>query len=190
MAPVTPHQILIPEKKLRARITRLAREINAFYAGRPLVVVGVLNGSFIFLADLVRQLKMPLHIEFLSASSYGTGLRSSGRVTLGSRRRLPIRGAEVLLVDDILDTGRTLQVLLKFLHQQRPARLETCFLLRKRARRAQNFRPRFVGFDIPDRFVFGYGLDLADRLRNLPYLGALKTATKRVTSPPPRSRRT
>ncbi len=167
---VDPHRILISERRIHRRVAQLARAIDRHYAGRSLVVAGVLNGSFMFLADLLRKLKTPSEVEFLAASSYGSGTRSRGRVTFDRRRKFPVKGREVLLVDDILDTGLTLRALTGFLRRQEVSSLEICVLLRKRMRRTGAIRPRFIGFDVPDRFVFGYGLDLAGRFRNLPHI--------------------
>ncbi len=162
-----PPRVLISEKRILRRVGALAREVDAWSRGGRVVVVGVLNGSILFLADLVRRLRSPVVLDCIAASSYGTARTSSGRVLFNRRLRLNVRGAKVLLVDDILDTGRTLAALSRFLRKLGARRVETCVLLRKNVPRAADVSARFVGFDIPDRFVYGYGLDLRERFRNL-----------------------
>lgn len=165
-----PHRVLISEKRVLKRIAALAREVDAWSRGKRVVVVGVLNGSILFLSDLVRRLHSPVALDCLAASSYGKARKSRGKVIFNRRLRLNVRGADVLLVDDILDTGRTLTALTRFLRRLGARRIEACVLLRKAVPHASGAFARFVGFDIPDRFVYGYGLDLAERFRNLRFI--------------------
>jgi hypoxanthine phosphoribosyltransferase len=162
---------LISASRIQSRVKSLAREIDKHYRGRHLVVIGVLNGSILFLADLIRQLKTPLHLDSIAASSYGTSLKSKRRVLFDRKLKLGIKGADVLLVDDILDSGRTISTLLRFLKSLKPRSLELCVLLEKKIpRKGTGWKPRFVGFRIPDEFVYGYGLDYAEKFRNLNYI--------------------
>ncbi|MDD2707362.1 MAG: hypoxanthine phosphoribosyltransferase [Verrucomicrobiae bacterium] len=166
--------ILLPRRVIARRVKELAREIDAHYRGRELVLVGVLNGSLVFLADLMRELKLPLQVDFITASSYGRRTRSRGKILFRPHLKLSLCGAHVLLVDDIFDTGATLEKAMSFLKTLKPASLNACVFLRKRVRRTVRCRPRFVGFDIPDRFVYGYGLDLREGFRHLPHLAWVK----------------
>ena len=159
--------LLISERRIRARIAALARGIDADYHGRSLSLVVVLKGAFVFAADLTRQLPGPLTIHFISASSYGESTRSSGRVTLGGTGGLDLGGRHVLVVEDILDTGRTGAAILDLLRQRSPASLALCTLLRKPAAGALDLPADYVGFDIGHDFVVGYGMDYAERHRNL-----------------------
>lgn len=166
-------EILIPEGRLARRIAELARDINRDFAQRDTVIVAVLNGTVLFLADLLRQLTFPVHLEFVRASSYGSST-TSGEVQFTSNGTLDVRGRDVLVIDDILDTGKTLDRVVSHLRQFKPRRLRTCVLLDKKARRQVKIRSDYTGFQIPDLFVVGYGLDFAERYRNLPYIGVLK----------------
>lgn len=166
-------EILIPEIRLARRIADLASDINRDFAPRETVIVAVLNGTVVFLADLLRQLTFPVHLEFVRASSYGSGT-TSGELQFTSNGSLEVRGRDVLVVDDILDTGKTLDRVVSHLRQFKPRRLRTCVLLDKKARRQVKIRSDYTGFSIPDLFVVGYGLDFAERYRNLPYIGVLK----------------
>jgi hypoxanthine phosphoribosyltransferase len=162
-------RILIPHRRIQRRIRELARRIDHHYRGREIVVVGVLTGGILFLADLVRRLKTPVRLDFIAASSYGNRRHSSGRVIFHPHSKISLHGAHVLLVDDILDTGLTLRELTAFLRRQRPSSIEVCVLLRKMGvQRKFRTKPRFIGFDIPKRFIFGYGLDYDETRRNLP----------------------
>ncbi len=165
-----PHRVLIPEKRIHRRIASLAREVDAWSRGGRVVVVGVLNGSILFLSDLVRHLRSPVALDCIAASSYGKARKSRGKVIFNQRLRLNVRGASVLLVDDILDTGLTLAALTRFLKKLGARRVEACVLLRKEVPHAPGASARFVGFDIPDKFVYGYGLDLAEKFRNLRFI--------------------
>lgn len=163
---------MISAKAIAARIESLAREIERHFGGtRKLVVVGLLRGSFVFIADLVRELDLPVEVDFLEASSYGNAMKSSREVRILKDLRGEIAGRDVLVVEDIVDTGHTLQHVLGLLRQRAPGRLETIALLDKPSRREVDIRATWTGFEIPDAFVVGYGIDYAQRNRNLPYIG-------------------
>lgn len=166
---------LISAKAIAARVEGLAREISAHYADTDkLVVVGLLRGSFIFIADLVRELDLPVEVDFMEASSYGNATESSREVRILKDLRGEIEGRDVLVVEDIVDTGHTLRHVLDILGTRHPRRIEVCALLNKPSRRETDVKARWVGFDIPDRFVVGYGIDYAQRNRNLPHIGAVR----------------
>ena len=166
-------RVLISRPQIARRIRELSREIERDFAGRELAVVAVLNGTVMFLADLIRNLSLPLRLDFIGVSSYGLGTES-GELVFTKELRLDVRGRDVLLVDDILDTGRTMKRVIGKLRGLRPRRLRTCVLLDKPSRRVERVRADYVGFTIPDLFVIGYGLDYAERYRNLPFVGVLK----------------
>jgi len=172
-------RILITERQLARRIRGLSAEIERDFRGREMVVVSLLNGTVMFLADLIRHLSLPLRLDFIGVSSYGMGT-TSGELIFTKELRLDVRGRDVLLVDDILDTGRTMKRVLAKLRQLKPRRTKTCVLLDKPARRAERIRADYVGFTIPDLFVIGYGLDYAERYRNLPFVGVLKAEMYRT----------
>jgi hypoxanthine phosphoribosyltransferase len=177
---MTPYRIepLIAEAEIARRVDQLAAEINAYFEGtEKLVVVGLLRGSFIFIADLARRLSVPVEIDFIEASSYGDATESSREVRILKDLRGEIEGRDVLVVEDIVDTGHTLRHVLDFLATRRPARLEVCALLDKPSRREVGVKAKWTGFEIPDRFVVGYGIDYAQRNRNLPYIGAVRFET-------------
>lgn len=166
---------MISAKAIAARIEALAREISDHFAGTDkLVVVGLLRGSFVFIADLVRELDLPVEVDFIEASSYGNAMVSSREVRILKDLRAGIEGRDVLLVEDIIDTGRTLSHVLAILNTRRPARLEVCALLDKPSRREVDVKARWTGFEIPDEFVVGYGIDYAQRNRNLPFIGKVR----------------
>jgi len=160
-------QLLIAERRIAARVTALARRINADYRDRQLGLVVVLKGAMVFTADLLRRLDIPVTLDFVSASSYGAATRSSGHVGLAGLDRLDIAGRDVLVIEDILDTGRTSAAILDRLQGQGAASLGLCALLRKPGATALTLPVRYVGFDIADDFVVGYGMDYAERYRNL-----------------------
>jgi|ERR1043166_132625 hypoxanthine phosphoribosyltransferase len=165
--------VLISEAQIERRISLLSKKISHDFRGRELVIVAVLNGTILFLADLIRCLSLPLRLDFVGVSSYRLGTES-GEVIFTKELRLDVRGRDVLLVDDILDTGKTLQRVLAMLRDLQPRQIKTCVLLEKAARRIENVRADYVGFSIPDLFVVGYGLDFAERYRNLPFIGVLR----------------
>ena len=164
--------ILITEDQLARRIKVLAGEIEDDFRGHEMVVVSLLSGTVMFLADLIRHLNLPLRLDFLGVSSYGAGTES-GELVFTKELRIDVRNRDVLLVDDILDTGKTLSRVLPKLKALKPRRIKTCVLLNKAARRVENIKADYVGFEIPDFFVIGYGLDFAERYRNLPFFGVL-----------------
>lgn len=166
--------VLIPEQRIRARVRSLARRISSDHAGtEELCLVGVLRGSFIFLADLVRRLTIPVRIDFLGLSAYPDSSSHSGEVRLLLDLRSPIAGRNVLVVEDIVDSGSTLRFLLDTLRSREPASLSVCTMLRKPGRTRSDLRIEYVGFDIPDVWVVGYGLDFGGRYRELPYIATV-----------------
>ena len=166
---------LISAKAIAARVEALAKEISAHFADtEKLVVVGLLRGSFVFIADLVRELDLPVEVDFLEVSSYGNSTESSREVRILKDLRGEIEGRDVLVVEDIVDTGYTLKHVLDILATRHPHRVEACALLDKPSRREVNIKARWIGFEIPDKFVVGYGIDYAQRNRNLGYIGAVR----------------
>jgi hypoxanthine phosphoribosyltransferase len=164
--------VLIPESRIASRVRQLSGAIERDYRGRELVVVALLSGTLMFLADLIRHLSLPLRLDFIGVSSYGP--RTEARELVFTKElRLDVRGRDVLLVDDILDTGRTVVRVLERIAPLQPRRTRTCVLLDKPARRIERVEADYVGFEIPDFFVVGYGLDFAERYRNLPFVGVL-----------------
>jgi len=161
-------EVLMTEIVVQARIGELAAKINHDYAGKELLVVGILRGAFIFLADLVRKLEMPVVVDFMAVSSYGQATRSSGVVRILKDLDESVAGRRLLLVEDIVDTGLTLKYLSEYLRAKQPADLRVCTLLDKPDRRQVDIKPDYNGFAIPDYFVVGYGLDSGQRYRNLP----------------------
>jgi hypoxanthine phosphoribosyltransferase len=167
-------EILISEAELQARIRALGAEISADYQGRELLLVGVLKGAVFFMADLMRAISVACEIDFMAISSYGAATDSSGVVRILKDLDINIDGRHVLVVEDIIDSGLTLSYLLRNLESREPASLEICALLTKPERREIDVPVRYIGFEIPNRFVIGYGLDFAERYRNLPYVGVLR----------------
>ena len=167
-------EVLIPEDRLQARVSELAERISADYAGRDLLLVGVLKGAIFFMADLVRRLSVPCEIDFMAVSSYGASTHSSGVVRILKDLDVAIAGRHVVVVEDIVDSGLTLSYLMKNLASREPASLEICALLTKPGHRRLRLATRYVGFDLPDVFVIGYGLDHGERYRNLPFIAALR----------------
>jgi len=177
-------RVLITEEQLASRAKILAREIERDFRGRETVVVSLLSGTVMFLADLIRHLNLPLRLDFIGVSSYGSGAEP-GDLVFTKELRLDVRGRDVLLVDDILDTGKTLSRVLPKLRALKPRRIKVCVLLDKPSRRVEKVKADYVGFAVPDFFVIGYGLDFAERYRNLPFVGVLhphiyKEACKQV----------
>jgi hypoxanthine phosphoribosyltransferase len=166
-------EVLIDEERLSARVAELGEEISADYAGREPLLVGVLKGAVFFMADLMRHLTVPCEVDFMAISSYGDAVDSSGVVRILKDLEMNIAGRDVLVVEDIIDSGLTLSYLIRNLESREPASLEICALMTKPERREIDVPVRYVGFEIPNRFVVGYGLDFAERYRNLPYVGVL-----------------
>lgn len=168
-------EVLITEDQLQRRVTELGEQITREYRDRELLLVGVLKGAAIFLVDLARRIRLPVEIDFIAVSSYGASTQSTGVVRILKDLDNPIVGRDVLLVEDIVDSGLTLRYILRNLVARRPGSLRVCSLLVKEKPRPVEVTCDFVGFRIPDRFVIGYGLDYAERYRNLPYIGVLAT---------------
>jgi hypoxanthine phosphoribosyltransferase len=166
-------EILIDEDVLQRRIAELGDEISADYRGRDLLLLGVLKGAVFFMSDLMRRLTIPCEIDFMAISSYGASTDSSGVVRILKDLDINIEGRHVLVVEDIIDSGLTLSYLMRMLESREPASLEICALLTKPERREIDVDVRYTGFEIPNRFVIGYGLDFAERYRNLPYVAVL-----------------
>lgn len=166
--------ILVTAPAIRRRLGELADQINGDYRGRDLTVVAIVNGAIIFTADLLRLLRSPLRLDCVRAASYHSGTQATGKPVIVDSLKLDIAGHHILLVDDILDTGNTLSAVKELLLAKQAASVRTCVLLDKKARRVVQFEAEYVGFDIPNEFVVGYGLDFAERYRNLPCIGVLK----------------
>jgi hypoxanthine phosphoribosyltransferase len=167
-------EVLISAEDLQKRVTELGEEISRAYAGKPLLLVGVLKGAVFFLSDLMRFIDIPVEVDFMAVASYGSATDSSGVVRILKDLDASIEGRDVLIVEDIVDSGLTLQYLLRNLGSRNPRTLEVCALLIKPERRKVDLPIGYVGFEIPDRFVVGYGLDYAERYRNLPFVAALE----------------
>jgi hypoxanthine phosphoribosyltransferase len=166
-------EVLIDEETLAARVAELGAEVSADYEGRDLLLIGVLKGAVFFMADLMRHLTVACEVDFMAISSYGDATDSSGIVRILKDLDISIEGREVLVVEDIIDSGLTLSYLMRNLESREPASLEVCALLTKPSRREIDVPVRYVGFEIPNKFVVGYGLDFDERYRNLPYVGVL-----------------
>jgi hypoxanthine phosphoribosyltransferase len=166
-------EILVQADDLRHRIKELGRQISRDYEGRDPLLVGVLKGAVFFLSDLMRELTVPCEVDFMAVASYGSATQSSGVVRILKDLEAPVEGREILIVEDIVDSGLTLQYLLRNLESREPRSLEVCALLTKPARREVELPIRYVGFEIPNKFAIGYGLDYEERYRNLPYVAAL-----------------
>jgi len=167
-------ETLVSAEDLQRRVGELAGEISRDYAGRDLLLVGVLKGAVFFLSDLMRELSVPVEVDFMAVASYGSATKSSGVVRILKDLDAAIEGRDVLIIEDIVDSGLTLQYLLRNLAGRNPRSLEVCALLVKPERQKVDLPSRYVGFEIPNRFAIGYGLDHAERYRNLPYVAALK----------------
>jgi hypoxanthine phosphoribosyltransferase len=167
-------EVLVGERDLQARVRELGAAISRDYAGRGLLLVGVLKGAVFFLSDLMRFIEIPVEVDFMAVASYGSATDSSGVVRILKDLDAAIEGRDVLIVEDIVDSGLTLQYLLRNLGSRNPRTLEVCALLTKPARRKVELRAKYVGFEIEDKFVVGYGLDYAERHRNLPFVAALQ----------------
>jgi hypoxanthine phosphoribosyltransferase len=167
-------EILVPAEDLKRRVLELAAEVSRDYVGKDLVLIGVLKGAVFFLSDLMRHIEVPCEVDFMAVASYGSATKSSGVVRILKDLDAVIEGRDVLIVEDIVDSGLTLQYLLRNLRGRNPRSLEVCALLIKPERRKVDLQTRYVGFEIPNRFAIGYGLDHAERYRNLPYVAALR----------------
>lgn len=163
--------VLFSAEAVSKRVREMAEKISADYAGRELLLVGILKGSWIFLADLVRQVSIPVYIDFMTVSSYGASTKTSGVVKIVLDLKCPLENRDVLVVEDILDSGLTLKYILEGLRLRKPRSLKVAVLMDKPARRRVSIEADYVGFTVPDKFVVGYGADHAERHRNLPYIG-------------------
>ncbi len=166
--------VLISEEEVDARIAEMAAEIDAAYEGKTVHMIGILKGSVFFMCELSRRMKTPVTLDFMSVSSYGDGTKSSGIVKLNKDLDETVEGKDVIIVEDILDSGRTLSYLVKLLGERKPASLKVITLLDKPERRVVPVELYMTGFTVPDRFVVGYGLDCAQKYRNLPYIGVIE----------------
>lgn len=168
-------EVLVPQNRLQARIAELGAQISRDYSGKDLLLVCILRGGVMFLTDLMRQITIPHTIDFMAISSYGIGVReSTGNIRIGLDLQQNIEGRHVLVVEDIVDTGHTIAAVLNMLATRHPASLKICTLLDKSERRQVQVPIHYVGFDIPNKFVFGYGLDIDELYRNLPFIGVVK----------------
>ena len=166
-------EILITEEEIRNKITELGKKISKDYKGKNLILVGILRGAVIFMADLARKISIPMVFDFIAISSYGAETKSSGVVRILKDLDVNIKGKDVLIVEDIVDTGLTLDYLLRMLKSRKPSSIKVCTFLTKTARRKVNIKVDYSGFDIPNKFVVGYGLDYAGKFRNVPYVFTL-----------------
>jgi hypoxanthine phosphoribosyltransferase len=166
--------VLFSEQQIGARVAELAAQIEADHQGKDLVLVGVLKGAFVFISDLARKIDLPLAVDFIALSSYGEATESSGIVKITSDLARPIEGKHVIVVEDIIDTGLTMRYLLDNLATRHPASVKICSLLSKPSRARTRIPVRYLGFEVPDQFVVGYGLDAGEKFRNIPFIGAIK----------------
>ena len=167
-------RILVTEEELAAKVAEIGAKITADYAGKDLLLVSVLKGSVVFMADLMRAINLPIEIDFMAVSSYGSGVKTSGVVKILKDLDVDVSGRHILLVEDILDSGMTLQYIMEMLSQRGAADIKICTLLDKPERRKVNVQADYFGFVIPDKFVVGYGLDYNETYRNIPFVGVLK----------------
>ena len=167
-------EVLFSEEQLKNRVREIAQQITADYQGKEIMLISVLRGSFVFMADLCRAIDLPCTLDFMAVSSYGKGTKSSGQVQITKDLSEDISDRHMIVVEDILDSGNTLSYLLKILENRHPASIRLCTLLDKPDRRVKPVEVHYSGFTIPDAFVVGYGLDYAEKYRNLPYIGILK----------------
>lgn len=167
-------EVLYSEEALASRVSELAKAIESDYQGKELLVIGVLKGANIFMGDLIRKINLPLQMDFIAASSYGSSTESSGVVKIVKDLDYSIEGKHVLIIEDIIDTGLTLRYLEENFRSRKPASLEICTLLDKPERRKAEIEVKYVGYQIPDEFIVGYGIDYAEKYRNLPYVATLK----------------
>lgn len=167
-------KVLISEEQIRAKVAEIGRKITDDYEGKSLLMVSILKGSVIFMADLLREVKIPARIDFMSVSSYGAGVKTSGVVKIIKDLDIPLEGYDVLIVEDILDSGLTLHYIIDILKSRNPKSIKICTLLDKPESRKADVKTDYYGFYIPNEFVVGYGLDYAEKYRNLPFIGVLK----------------
>lgn len=167
-------KVLIPEEEIRKRIKEIADELSEKYKGKDVLVIGILNGSVYFLTELTQKMSIPVEIDFMAASSYGSGTSSSGRVLITKDLERSVEGRHIIVVEDIVDTGQTLHLLSEMLLARHPASLELCVLLDKPDRRKVCLNATYIGFEIPDEFVVGWGLDYDQKYRDLPFVGVVK----------------
>lgn len=167
-------KVMISQRRLQNKVKELARKISRDYKGKKLVLIGILKGAFVFMSDLIRELTIPVELDFIQVSSYGASTTSSGAIKIKKDIDLPIVGKHVLLVEDIIDYGYTLDYLLKFLKNRKPKSVKICVMLDKPSRRRVRVPIAYRGFEVPDKFIVGYGLDFAEKFRNLPYLASLE----------------
>ncbi len=167
-------RILLPEQEVNERIAELGRQISEDYAGKSVHLICILKGSVFFTCELAKRITVPVSMDFMSVSSYGAGTESSGVVKIKKDLDEPLEGRDVIVVEDIIDSGRTLSYLVKELWERKPAGIRLCTLLDKPERRVTDVKVDYVGFNIPDEFVVGYGLDYAQKYRNLPYIGVVE----------------
>ena len=167
-------KVLFTQEDIDGIVSRLGEEITRDYAGKDLVLIAVLRGAVVFMGDLMRKIELPTNIDFMAVSSYGDGVKSSGIVRIIKDLDIDIRGRDVLIVEDILDTGITLSKLVPVLKMRNPGSVKICTILSKPSRRMADIEPDYCGFEVPDEFVVGYGLDYDEKYRNLPYVGVLK----------------
>ncbi|MBS0155102.1 MAG: hypoxanthine phosphoribosyltransferase [Nitrospira sp.] len=170
---------IITQEQMRSRIRELGRQISADYAGKDLVLVGVLKGAYAFFADLARAIRIPVRVDFIVVTSYGTGAKTSGKVKLVTELTEQIKNKDVLLVEDIVDSGLTVQYLMKAFAKRKPKSIQVCTLLSKPERRVVDVHVQYTGFKISDQYVVGYGLDYQQKYRNLPYLAVLDQSSEK-----------
>ncbi|MEO0116874.1 MAG: hypoxanthine phosphoribosyltransferase [candidate division WOR-3 bacterium] len=165
---------LIAEEEIKKRVKELAKEISSDYKNSVPVLVGILKGSWVFFADLVREMKIPVICDFISIASYGKKTKSSGRIKLEKGLREKVKGKEIIIIEDIIDTGLSLKYLLQYLKRKKPKSIAICALLDKEERREVKIPVKYVGFKVPNKFIVGYGIDYAERFRYLPYIGYIE----------------
>ncbi len=166
-------EIMLTEEQIKTKVAELAEMVNRDYMGKDLIVVGILKGCFVFVSDLVRHLDGDVQVHFMQVSSYGSGTESSGEIRIKKDLSVDITGKHVLIAEDIVDSGNTLVKLLPMLEERNPASIKVCALLSKPSRRQVEYDPDYIGFEIPDKFIVGYGLDCDERFRQLPYIGVV-----------------
>lgn len=167
-------KVLIPEQDVNARITEIGRQISREYEGKTVHLIGILKGSVMFMSELAKRITVPVTMDFMKVSSYGDGTQSSGIVRISKDLDETLEGKDVIVIEDIIDSGRTLSYLLEVLGKRNPASMKLCTLLDKPDRRVRDVKVDYVGFEIPDEFVVGYGLDYAQKYRNLPFIGVVE----------------